>query len=196
MKDATTPRCAMDTANTLTLDPVWLDGERICRHVAFTAQHPAQLFNWLRERYQRSDKTPVGSGASLCVCSVPATPHDEYGEWPARADAQGWVAEVNGSERHRYTPAEGRRLDHALHSKPRRRSRHPRSTCIRRSMHDRYRRGSRAPRSKCFAGEVWTTAKARWHPDDFVKAPPQTPRSGCRPSQACAGCSPTTSSGI
>jgi len=177
LKDATTPALLQWTANTLALDPAWLDGERICRHVAFTAhyKHPAQLFNWLRERYQRSDKTQWEAGASLCVLCACDAPMTNTANGPLVLMLRETFAEVNGSERYRYTLlSEGWRLDHTPCT-----ASLAAACAIAQHMHLPIHALTASARQlraleegKCFAGEVWTTAKARWHPDDFVKAPP------------------------
>jgi hypothetical protein len=177
LKDATTPALLKWTAGTLALNPAWLDSERVCRHVAFTAhyKHPAQLFNWLRERYQRSDKTQWEAGASLCVLCACDAPMTNTANGPLVLMLRETFAEVNGSERYRYTLlSEGWRLDHTPCT-----ASLAAACAIAQHMHlpihaltATARQLPALEEGKCFAGGVWTKAKARWHPDDFVKAPP------------------------
>lgn len=177
LKDAVTPALLKWTAGTLALNPAWLDGERVCRHVVFTVhyKHPAQLFNWLRERYQRGDKSQWEAGASLCVLCACDAPMTKTANGPLMLMLRETFAEVNGSERYRYTLlSEGWRLDHTPCT-----ASLAAACAIAQHMHlpihalTATARQLRAlEEGKCFAGEVWTKAKARWHPDDFVKAPP------------------------
>ncbi len=179
LKEAATPALLKWTANTLSLNPTWLDGEKEIagRHALFrySSNQPSALFHWLRERYQRSDKTQWEAGASLyvlCACDAPMT---NTANGPLVLMLREAFAEVNGSERYRYTLlSEGWRLDHTPCT-----ASLAAACAIAQHMHLPIHALTASARQlraleegKCFAGEVWTTAKARWHPDDFVKAPP------------------------
>lgn len=179
LKDAMTPELLQWTANLLSLNPAWLDGEReiASRHAHFrySSNQPSALFHWLRERYQRNGKTQWEAGASLyvlCACDAPMT---NTANGPLVLMLREAFAEVNGSKRYRYTLlSEDWRLDHTPCT-----ASLATACAIAQHMHlpihaltvsAKQLRALEA--GKCFAGEVWAKAKTPWHPDDFVKAPP------------------------
>ncbi len=177
LKDATTPALLKWTADTLALDSAWVDGEPVCRQTKFTwdYKHPAQLYNWLRERYLRSGKNQSQSAAELlvlCACDAPMT---NAANGPLVLMLRETFGDINGSERHRYVLlSDGWRLDHSPCT-----ASLAAACAIAQNMHlpihaltTSARRLRALEGGKSFAVEAWTKAKARWHPDDFVKGPP------------------------
>jgi len=165
------------TAETLALNPAWLDGEPVCRQAKFAAhcKSPAQLYHWLRERYLRGSKSQWDAGASLCVLCACESPMTSAADGPLVLMLRETFAEVHGRERYRYTLlSDGWHLDHSPCT-----ASLAAACAITLHLHLPIhaltvpaRRLRALEEGRCFACEVWRGAQGRWHPDDFVKAPP------------------------